>query len=209
MPGASLLCPPWPSPRSFPPPGFCPGLSLCQDALTCFSCFFPQGSCFLGGLALCLVRLTYEVPVLRPSHSASPHSGGRCGDHRLFSSSAALPYLGAGGGGTYACSTRLQGGSPFLGLWPFVNEEEKAHYCIWRVFRCARLTCKTGDHLTASTSGLRPGSWDPQKYLLSQGVTRKGLLNQTKGIQWGQAGGGPVAGRAVHMNDAPEQVARE
>lgn len=32
--------------------------------LTCFSCFFPQGSCFLGGLALCLVRLTYGVPVL-------------------------------------------------------------------------------------------------------------------------------------------------
>lgn len=49
MPWASLLCPPWPSPRPFPPPGFCPGLSLCREPLTCCSCSFPQGFCSPGG----------------------------------------------------------------------------------------------------------------------------------------------------------------
>lgn len=38
---------------------------------------------------------------------------------------------------------------------------------------------------------------------------REGVLKQTKGTQWGEAGGGPVAGQAVHMNGDPEQVARE
>lgn len=56
MPWASLLCPPWPFPRPFPPPGFCPGLSLCQEPLTCFSCFFLQVFCSPGGL----VRLTHR-----------------------------------------------------------------------------------------------------------------------------------------------------
>lgn len=43
--------------------------------------------------------------------------------------------------------------------------------------------------------GLRPGAWDPQKLFLSQGK-KEGVLKQTTGTQWGQAGGGPVAGRA-------------
>lgn len=57
MPWASLLCPPWPSPRPSPPPAFCPGLSLCQEPLTCSSCFFPQGSCSPGGLTPPRVRV--------------------------------------------------------------------------------------------------------------------------------------------------------
>lgn len=98
--------------------------------LTCFSCFFPQGSCFLGGLALCLVRLTYGVPVLDlltvPLHTLE------AGVATTVSSVPVqlCPTWGGGGGGSYACSTRLQGGSPFMGLWPFVNKEEKAHYHI-------------------------------------------------------------------------------
>lgn len=70
MPWASLLCPPWPSPRSFPPPGFCSGLSVCQEPLTCFSCFFPQGSCSrgggggAGGCWLCSGEADPQVPVL-------------------------------------------------------------------------------------------------------------------------------------------------
>lgn len=52
MPWTSLLCSPWPFPRPSPPPGFCPGLSLCREPLTCGSCSFPQGFHSPGGLTL-------------------------------------------------------------------------------------------------------------------------------------------------------------
>lgn len=83
-PGQASPHPPWPSARPSPPPGLCPGLFLCQELLTCFSCSFPQGTIFSPvGWALsrpCLPgpsltswgEADWQVPVLDmlPSHQA-------------------------------------------------------------------------------------------------------------------------------------------
>lgn len=154
MPWASLLCPPWPSPRSFPPPGFCPGLSLCQEPLTCFSCFFPQGSCSPGGggwegTGFASGEADPQVPpVLDPflsQYLSTLRWQAWLPQSLQFQCSSALREGGTGG--AYAGSTRHRGRSPFLGLWPslqpFVKEEEKAQFHIWGVFRCAKPTGET------------------------------------------------------------------
>lgn len=55
-------------------------------------------------------------------------------------------------------------------------------------------------------SGLGPTERPP----FSGVINKEGVLKQTEGTQWGRLEEGQwVAGWAVHMNGAPEEVARE